>query len=165
MNYLGIDANKLALVATHLNKLLATYNIYYQNLRSFHWHVQGHNFFDLHHLFEDYYNDAKVEIDDIAERILTIGYKPDGSLHTYLDKAKIDESKDLLRDDEMARHILQNQSELIKLIRETIKEASQVGDEGTVDVLSGMLSKLEKKAWLLFSWQKRRQIGFLNTTK
>ncbi len=165
MNYLGIDAKQLKDVASHLNKLLASYNIYYQNLRSFHWHVRGKSFFDLHNLFEQYYNEAKKQIDDIAERILTIGHKPDGSLYKYLDKAEIDESRDLLRDDEMARHILYNQSELIKIMRAVIKEATNAEDEGTVDVISGMLSQMEKNAWLLHSWNESRQIGFINRLK
>jgi len=156
MNYIGIDKKALESVASHLNKLLASYNIYYQNLRSFHWHVQGSNFFDLHHLFEDYYNSAKLTIDEIAERILTIGHKPDGSLHTYLDKTKIKESDDLLTDREMAKQVLENQSELIKNMRTVIKEASKVEDEGTIDLIGGMLSAIEKKAWLLYSWQKKQ---------
>lgn len=165
MNYLGLETKQLRDVATHLNKLLASYNIYYQNLRSFHWHVRGKSFFDLHKLFEEYYNEAKKQIDVIAERILTIGHKPDGSLYKYLDNTEIEESRDLLRDDEMARHILYNQSSLIKLMREVINEASNLKDEGTVDVISGMLSQMEKNAWLLDSWNRNRQIGFVNPSK
>jgi len=165
MNYLGIEAKALVTVADQLNKLLASYNVYYQNLRSFHWHVRGRSFFDLHILFEKYYNSAKLNIDEIAERILTIGHKPDGSLHTYLNNSKIKESKDLLRDDQMASDILLNQSKLLKLMRKIITEASSAGDEGTVDVISGMLSALEKEAWLLHSWQLRRNIGFTNEKK
>jgi starvation-inducible DNA-binding protein len=159
MNYLGIDAKQLSSVSRHLNRLLTSYNIYYQNLRNFHWHVRGKSFFDLHGLFEEYYNEAKEQIDDIAERILTIGHKPDTSLQTYLDKAEIHESSDLLRDGEMARHILYNQGELIKIMRASIKEAASVEDEGTVDVISGMLSKMEKNAWLLHSWAEKRRVS------
>ncbi|MBT8232815.1 MAG: DNA starvation/stationary phase protection protein [Saprospiraceae bacterium] len=165
MNYLGIDTKTLKPVAKKLNKLLASYHIYYQNLRSFHWHVKGRSFFDLHNLFEDFYNDAKVKIDDIAERILTLGHKPDGSLRTYLNNSKIKESKDLLKDDDMARQVLENKSELIKIMREVIKSASDVNDEGTVDMISGMLSSMEKETWLLHSWYKRRQVGFAKPKK
>ncbi len=165
MNYLGIDVKELASVATQLNKLLANFNIYYQNLRSFHWHVRGRSFFDLHQLFEDYYNNAKIQIDQIAERILTIGHKPDGSLYKYLANANIEESRDVLQDYEMARHILYNQSEIIKIMRVVISEASQANDEGTVDLISSMLASIEKEAWLLHTWQLRRKEGFLKTLK
>jgi starvation-inducible DNA-binding protein len=164
MNYLGIDTKQLQGVADRLNQLLASYNIYYQNLRGFHWYVQGKSFFDLHKLFEQYYNDAQEEIDDIAERILTIGHNPDGTLHKYLDKTEIPESRNLLSDQEMARHILHNQAELIKSMREIIKTAASVEDEGTVDVVSGMLSKMEKKAWLLNTWSDNRGKRMPNPT-
>lgn len=161
MNYLGIKASELNSVAKELNKLLASYNIYYQNLRSFHWHIHGNSFFDLHHLFEQYYNQAKSNIDEIAERILTIGHKPDGSLKTYLQNSSIDEAEDLLQDAEMVNCILQNQTILISSMRDIIKTASSKEDEGTIDLIGGMLSKIENEAWLLFSWQKKVQSGFL----
>lgn len=156
MNYLGIDAQVLKPVATDLNKLLASYQIYYQNLRSFHWNVRGKSFFDLHSLFEQYYKDATQQIDDIAERVLTIGHLPDGNLSTYLSKSEIPESANLLSDDEMVHQTLNNQKQLIELMRQVIKTASLVDDEGTIDVISAMLSQMEKKAWILHSWERSK---------
>lgn len=65
-----------------LNVLLATYQVYYQNLRGFHWNVVGRDFFELHAQFELLYNEAALAADEIAERILALGGKP---LHTYED--------------------------------------------------------------------------------
>jgi len=161
MNYLGIDKNKLELVSNKLNTLLATYSIYYQNLRSFHWHIEGNSFFDIHVLFEDLYNDAKVKIDDIAERILTINHKPLGSLSEYIAYSKISEAQDIMRDENMATVILENHKTLIMLMREAIKEASAIGDEGTVDMLGGFLGTIEKKSWMLNAWKTSRKAGFM----
>lgn len=160
MNYIGIDNNKLIIVGDKLNSLLATYSVYYQNLRSFHWHIRGNNFFDIHELFEDLYNDAKVKIDDIAERILTINQKPLGSMADYLKNSEIKESLDLMQDEKMATVILENHAQLISIMRETITTASEVGDEGTVDIMGGFLSSLEKKSWMLDAWKNRRKAGF-----
>ena len=71
MNYLGLDKDKTALTVDELNILLADYHLYYQKLRNFHWNVIGKNFFDLHEKFEEMYDDAKLKIDEIAERVLT----------------------------------------------------------------------------------------------
>jgi starvation-inducible DNA-binding protein len=161
MNYLGIEENKLEKVGNKLNTLLATYSIYYQNLRSFHWHIQGNSFFDIHELFEDLYNDAKEKIDDIAERILTINNKPLGSLSEYIAYSKIPESKDEMRDDKMATDILENHKKLIEIMRETIREASEIGDEGTVDMLGGFLGTIEKKSWMLNAWKTSRKAEFM----
>jgi len=165
MNFIGISDEKLSKVVTKLNILLASYSVYYQNLRSFHWHIRGNNFFDIHRLFEELYNEAKVNIDDIAERILTLNHKPLGSMADYLKKSKIKESVDMMQDEKMASIILKNHIKLITQIREVIEIASSVGDEGTVDILGGMLSKLEKYSWMLNSWKGRRKAGFRNSIK
>jgi len=160
MNYIGLPQNELKKVASKLNTLLASYSVYYQNLRSFHWHVRGNNFYEIHRLFEELYNDAKVKIDDIAERILTIEHKPLGSMSEFLKKSKIKESYDEMKDEKMATVILKNHKELIKLTREVIKLSSDINDEGTVDLLSGVLAYLEKKSWMLQAWKGRRTAGF-----
>ena len=80
MNYLNIKEENILPVVVELNKLLADYHIYYQKLRNFHWNVSGENFFDLHEQFEELYNDAKIKIDEIAERVLTLRYHPISNL-------------------------------------------------------------------------------------
>ena len=160
MDYIGLEKKNLVKVGNKLNTLLATYSVYYQNLRSFHWHVSGNSFFDIHVFYEELYNDAKIKIDEIAERILTINQKPLGSMKDYLNKSKIKESVDMLDSEKMATVILKNHSVLISLIRQTIKTASDNGDEGTVDLMGGFLSFLEKKSWMLNAWIGRRKAGF-----
>ena len=76
MNYLNMESEKLKPVVIELNTLLADYHMYYQKLRNFHWNILGKNFFDLHEKFESLYTDARVKIDEIAERILTLGFHP-----------------------------------------------------------------------------------------
>lgn len=160
MNYIGLANKDLNKVAKKLNVLLATYSVYYQNLRSFHWHIRGNNFYEIHRLFEDLYNDAKLKIDEIAERIITINQKPLGSMVEYIKYSKIKESKDIMIDDKMASVILTNHKVLIQLIREAIKQADDVNDEGTIDLLGGVLGYLEKKSWMLNAWKGRRKAGF-----
>ncbi len=60
-------------IVNKLNDLLAAYQVAYFNTRASHWMIKGENFFELHKVFEIAYNDATVKIDDIAERILTLG--------------------------------------------------------------------------------------------
>jgi len=156
MNYLGIEKEDLAPVAKKLNIFLSSYQIYYQNLRSFHWHIKGNNFFELHALFEDLYNDAKVKIDEIAERILTIRHKPMGNVSEYLEHSLVKEAKDILADKDMLTVTLNNHADLITCMRGIIKEASRVNDEGTVDLIAGMLGDMEKRSWMIDSWISRR---------
>ncbi len=152
MNYLGYSRDQLAETTKLLNQLLADYHVYYQNLRNFHWNVTGTHFFDLHIKFEELYNTAKLNIDAIAERILTLRFKPVSTLKEYLNMTQISESntKDAV---EMVNVIIENQKVLIDGLRKILKEAGELNDEGTVDMASGFLADLEKSSWMLDAWR------------
>ena len=156
MNYLGFDQKKSKKTANELNQLLACYQIYYQNLRNFHWNVEGENFFDLHAQFEELYTDARIKIDEIAERLLTLRYRPMSDLSNYLEESKIKEAGKVSDDRKMVTILLENHRELINCMRNTISAADEAGDEGTIDMIGGFLSNLEKKSWMLDAWATRR---------
>ncbi|NND32136.1 MAG: DNA starvation/stationary phase protection protein [Saprospiraceae bacterium] len=156
MNYLGLDEGQTAKVSKELNTLLSCYHVYYQNLRSFHWHVEGQNFFDMHNLFEEMYNDAKIKIDEIAERILTIRYKPISTLSAYLKYSKVEEAKAELSDQEMIDTVLENHKQIIHCMRDTLQVASESKDEGTIDLIAGFLADLEKRSWMLDAWSSKK---------
>ncbi len=152
MNYLGIKKIESTATVKELNALLANYNIYYQNLRNFHWNLTGENFFDLHAKFEELYNDAKVKIDEIAERILTLRFHPLSNFSEYLQEGDIQEAGHIEEDWLMVKMILENHRSLITTMRKVIKAAQKAGDEGTIDLVSGFLSSLEKRSWILDAW-------------
>ncbi|MCL4143666.1 UNVERIFIED_CONTAM: hypothetical protein GTU68_013509 [Idotea baltica] len=89
MDYLNIDNKKIVPVVSELNVLLAEYHVHYQKLRNFHWNILGENFFDLHKKFEELYDDTKIKIDEVAERIITLKYHPISQLSDYLEVSKI----------------------------------------------------------------------------
>ena len=101
MNYLNLDAKKTEKTVEEFNTLLADYHLYYQKIRNFHWNVMGHNFFDLHEKFEEMYEDAKIKVDEIAERILTLRYQPTSNYSDYLKMSNLKESPSELKDIEM----------------------------------------------------------------
>ena len=71
LNLIGLDKEKSKELVNHLNDLLANYQIFYQNLRGFHWNVKGSNFFELHAKFEEYYNDA-IDLAILLQLLLII---------------------------------------------------------------------------------------------
>ena len=73
-NNIGLDVQRSKELTHALNDLLANYAIIYQNIRGYHWNIQGDKFFELHLKFEEMYNDFFIKIDEIAERILTLGH-------------------------------------------------------------------------------------------
>ena len=155
MSYLGLDEKKTSNTVKELNILLADYHLYYQKLRNFHWNVNGINFFDLHEKFEELYDEAKIKIDEIAERILTLRKKPSSNLSEYLKNSDIKESKDDLTDSEMIRTLLEDHGTLLKQMRKVVKVAGDGGDEGTIDLIGAYIRELEKTSWMLEAWKMK----------
>lgn len=155
MNYLGLDANKTKNTVEELNVLLADYHIYYQKLRNFHWNVIGKNFFDLHEKFEELYDDAKLKVDEIAERILTLRYQPTSNLSEYLKDSNLKESPSDITDKKMIEILLDDHGSILKQMRKVIETADAADDEGTIDLIGAYIRELEKTSWMLDAWKMK----------
>ncbi|MHB1048696.1 MAG: Dps family protein [Bacteroidota bacterium] len=148
LNAIGLDKTKSKQLADKLNELLANYSIFYQNTRGYHWNVRGEKFFELHLKFEELYTDMQVKIDDIAERILTLGYTPD---HSYTDYKKISTIKESGKvSDGIAgvKDVLASMTVLITLQREIMNLSADAGDEGTNALMSDYIRAQEKLIWM-----------------
>lgn len=154
MNYLGYEEDKVQGVVTNLNDLLSNYHVYYQNLRNFHWNVTGQHFFDLHVKFEELYNDARLKIDEIAERVLTLRHKPTALFSDYLAQSEISEAPVTTEAYPMVKTILENHKILIQKMRIVIESAGEAKDEGTIDIMGSFLENLEKSSWMLDAWSQ-----------
>tara|TARA_R100000935_G_C2812186_1_gene155524 strand:+ start:75 stop:566 length:492 start_codon:yes stop_codon:yes gene_type:complete len=155
MSYLGLDEKKTTKTVQELNTLLADYHIYYQKLRNFHWNVIGKNFFDLHEKFEELYDDAKLKVDEIAERILTLRFQPTSNLSDYLKASNLKESSSDLSDTKMIQTLLDDHGILLKQMRKVTEVADKGGDEGTIDLIGAYIRELEKTSWMLDSWKMK----------
>ena len=136
-------------IADKLNSLLSNYEMYYQNLRALHWNIRGRMFFMLHEKYEELYNEAAEVIDEIAERVLMLEETP---LHTYEDFIKnssILAVKNVTNTNESLDIVLSNQEVLLENAFAANDLASESGDEGSVAMLSEIISSLEKGIWML----------------
>lgn len=152
MSYLDIKSKDITPIVEALNVLLADYNLYYQNLRGYHWNVLGKNFFDLHIKFEELYTDARIKIDEIAERILTLRNHPTSEFSKYFELSSIKETSSLISDKKMVEHILNQHELLLRQMNKVVTKAETGGDEGTIDMLGGYIGELEKVSWMLDAW-------------
>lgn len=155
MSYLNMEVKKIEPVVDELNVLLAEYNVYYQNLRGFHWNVVGENFFVLHEKFEELYTDARIKVDEIAERILTLRHHPESRFSEYQKLSKVAEATSLISDKKMVAQILDDHQQLLKQMTKVVEKAEDAGDEGTVDMIGGYIGSLEKVSWMLDAWLKK----------
>ncbi|BAX80726.1 MAG: Dps family protein [Labilibaculum antarcticum] len=131
-----------------LQILLANYQVYYQNLRNFHWNVGGKEFFELHAKFEELYVDASDKVDEVAERILTLEGHPLGNFSDYVAISTIQEANSNCAGTDMVQQIIQSHNVLIEKVKEVIVEANENGDEGTLDILPAYVSYFEKLNWM-----------------
>ena len=152
MNYLNLDKSKTENTVKELNILLSDYHLYYQKLRNYHWNIVGHHFFDLHEQFEVMYDDAKLKVDEIAERILTLRFQPESNLSTYLRLSNIKESTDEKSDIDMVQDLLHDHGIIISQMRKVIEVADSNSDEGTIDLIGAYIRELEKTSWMLDAW-------------
>ena len=148
-NYIGIDGDKAKVLSAQLNDLLANYQLYYQNLRGFHWNIKGAAFFELHAKFEELYNSANLAVDEIAERILTLGETPFHTFEEYIKHAKISAGKDVTLGKEAVQETLNNLTILLEKERTILAVAADANDEGTVTLMSDYINTQEKIIWML----------------
>lgn len=152
MDYLHLDQEKKKETAKALNVLLADYHLYYQKLRNFHWNIVGKEFFTLHIKFEELYNDARVKVDEIAERILTLRFTPMSNYTQFLEASNLKESASDLKDVAMVKTLLSDHGRVLKQLRVVLKTAEEAEDEGTLDMISAYIAHLEKESWMLDAW-------------
>ena len=152
INRIALDTEKTKKTAKHLNEILSNYQIFYQNLRGFHWNLLGHHFFSLHVKFEELYNEAQLNIDEIAERILTLGHTPLHTFDDYLKNSTVKVEKNVSDEVESVKGVIAGYTTIIKKERETMPVANDADDEGTADMLAGFIKVQEKTVWMLSAW-------------
>lgn len=149
-NQLNQGANKaqLANIVDKLNATLANYHLFYMNVRGYHWNVKGSDFFTLHVKFEELYTELQLQIDAIAERILTLGGTP---LHAYSEFSKVSaikEDSNVTEGRACVQGVLTGLAMLTSQQREVIEIAEQSEDQGTADLLTGYVQAQEKLVWM-----------------
>jgi starvation-inducible DNA-binding protein len=154
LNPIGLDSEKCEKLAISLNELLSNYSILYQNTRGYHWNIQGEKFFELHLKFEELYNDLFIKIDDIAERILTLGYKPQHQFSRYIQETSITESYEVSDGQKSVKEILNALTVLLKKQREILDLSDEIGDEGTNALMSDYIREQEKLVWMYSAYLK-----------
>ena len=137
-------------VSEQLGDLLtAEYSLYLKTL-NFHWNITGHSFFSLHQLLEANYEWLKMTIDEIAERIRTIGYTAPGAYSDVKKTSMHNPTKNLTASAMLAELVTDHET-LIRRIREVLNGLSGLQDYASEDMLIQWLKGHEKNTWILRS--------------
>jgi starvation-inducible DNA-binding protein len=156
LNAIGLDAAKSEELAGLLNDLLANYSIFYQNVRGYHWNIKGEKFFELHLKFQELYNDLLIKIDDIAERILTLGHTPRHKYTDYVEISEVPESAEVADGLKAVENILRAFQVLLTKQRALLELSGEIGDEGTNALMSDYVREQEKSVWMYSAFLNRR---------
>lgn len=148
---IGIIKKDRETIAEGLSHLLAdTYTLYLKT-HNFHWNVTGPMFQTLHLMFETQYTELALAIDDIAERIRSLGFPAPGTYKQYIKLSSIKESEEIPEAKEMIRQLLEGQEAVVRTARSIIPVADKASDEATADLLTQRIQLHEKTAWMLRS--------------
>ena len=148
LNRIGLDTAKSEELAVLLNDLLANYSTFYQNARGYHWNIKGDKFFELHMKFEELYNDLFQKIDEVAERILTLGQTPEHKFTGYLLHSSIPESNEVTNGSKAIEEILTAFKTLLTKQRHILNLSAEIDDEGTNAQMSDYIREQEKLVWM-----------------
>lgn len=132
-----------------LNKQVATWSVMYTKLHNYHWYVKGPAFFTLHAKFEELYNEATLHMDEIAERLLTLGGKPTATLKEHLELSVVKEATGKESTEQMVATIVKDFDTIMKSLKKGMDEAAKDEDDMTEDLLNAVYQSIEKHQWML----------------
>jgi len=146
---IGLNEDYQRNMSQKLNEFLSDVQVFYMNVRGYHWNIKGKLFFVLHEKFEGLYNQLSDMADEVAERILMLGGAPLHSFSEYLKLANVKEKLNVSTADGTISETLKDLKHLLESERELVKLASENGDDGTVNLISEYISGQEKLIWML----------------
>lgn len=132
-----------------MNTQVSSWSVLYTKLHNYHWYVKGHQFFTLHIKFEELYGEATAHMDEIAERILTLGGNPVATLKEHLEQSVVSEASGNEKADDMVRTIATDYEKIMKSLKKGMTLASEANDDMTEDLLNATYQNIEKHQWML----------------
>lgn len=150
---IGINERDRVSIAEGLKRLLAdSYTLYLQT-HNFHWNVTGPQFRELHLMFEEHYTELATAVDEIAERIRTLGVPAPGTYKSFAELSSIREVEGVPSATEMVETLTHGHEQIVKTCREVLGRAQEADDESSVALISDRMRVHEKTAWMLRAMQ------------
>ena len=137
-------------IVKSLNEFLCDLEIMNVKLQNYHWNVNGKGFFVTHEKLEEYYDEIRVEIDEIAEHILSLGYEPLGTMQDFMRNSEIQEAKnEKIKTIPIVKNIIQDLNILKQKAVKIKEEAEKQSDYATSALMDNYLGNYAKKLWML----------------
>lgn len=148
----GISQEASQKIAAELCNVLADSYLLLLKTHYYHWNVTGPHFQALHTMFELQYNALFLAVDEVAERIRSLGFVAPGTYREYAALSAVKEDEALPEGWQvMVKNLVEAHEALIRRLRAAIPVAVEGSDDTTADLLTGRLAEHEKTAWMLRS--------------
>ncbi len=148
---IGLDKDVLKKANELLNPYLADLHVLYIKTRKYHWNVAGPSFKEYHEFFEEQYNQLEEMIDQVAERIRTLGGKPLSTMGDFIKETSLAEDHSgEVKTVDMFQRLLADHEQVTRELRDDVTTCDEeLEDAGTADFLTGLMEAHEKMAWML----------------
>ena len=145
----GFTAEQRGELAAGLTKLLADTYALYLKTHGYHWNVRGPNFAELHQLFSEQYTEMWQALDEVAERIRSLGeFAPQG-YGAFANLTGIKDGDPEKPSPGMVEELMRDHEVLVATARGVLEEAEDDDDVVTIDLMTRRLAAHEKHAWML----------------
>ncbi|MBM3468348.1 MAG: DNA starvation/stationary phase protection protein [Alphaproteobacteria bacterium] len=149
---IGIQKKDRKIIAEAIRRILADTLVLYVKTLGFHWNVTGANFYSLHTLFKELYEDLSEGSDLLAERIRALGYWAPSSFTESIGLSAIKEETSHIYDaSDMLRQLVQDNELMVRRLKEVFDVANANNDSVTADMITQRMEKHSKVAWMLRS--------------
>ncbi len=146
---IGINTEDRVAIAEQLKVLLAdSYTLYLQT-HNFHWNVTGPQFRELHLMFEEHYTELATAVDEIAERIRTLGVAAPGTYAEFARLSQISEVEGVPSAADMIKLLNAGHETVVRTCRTVLALAQNADDESTAALVGDRMRVHEKTAWML----------------
>jgi len=148
------DAKTTAELVAMLNQSLAdTLDLAYQTKQA-HWNVKGFNFYGLHLLFDELHSQLVGHVDELAERVVSIGGVALGTIRIASSTSRLEEYPlDALESRAHVDALVDRYGDYTSRVRHAIKKAEKLGDQDTSDLYTSVSRAMDKALWMLTAHQ------------
>lgn len=148
---IGLDEKLCGESVENLNRILADTITLRDMYKKHHWQVAGNTFYQLHLLFDKHHDEQDELVDEIAERIQSLGGISIAMAHDVAETTTI-QRPPRGREEVPVQisRLLEAHEQILRAAREYAKTAADSGDDGTNDLLvSDVIRTNELQVWFL----------------
>ena len=133
-----------------LNQVVADLYVAHIALHQVHWYMRGRGFLVWHPKMDEYMDALDGQLDEISERLITLGGSPFSTLTEFLQNSEIEEEAGEYRNvEESLERVLVIYRYLSELFQKGLDITDEEGDDVTNGIFADAKTETDKTIWML----------------